>query len=691
MTANPLPVKSFHKTLRVFGAGLFLLALSAGCNRQNLGDRGCDDPNGCPEDCEDPATCPESDEWVSLVVSPNSPMLLSQDGSQPTQQFQVFGVRQDGSRSTKPLKAKFEAPSNSIGAIDSGNGLFMASGEVGGTLMMSATVYTKASPLRGNFQITVKILRTYYTPGTPSNAGTKFGTTPVRDPAKGAQLLYPLDGVVMPQNVYPADIQWQNGVAGDLYKVTIVKPNITVIAYSLHKGAGYTFDYLPEAKGWTGVAQSNPDDDAQLSVDRWESASGIVYSDGPPISMHFANGSLMGSIYYWDIAAGRIRRIDDGTANSVNFMPTPPMSPVTNETCMGCHVVSRDGRYMIGRLGGGDNVGGIFDLTVSQSPTATPTYPITSTLQKFWFATWKPDNTRIFGSETPGGAANSNVFYLFDSANGAVVTPTSGALPTRGTFPSWSPDGNKIVYSSEVNSWGGDSLTTANLSILPVTGQDAFGTAQRIHTATSITGSTVDTYPTWSPDSKWVVFHNGTDGRSDNNANGALYMIAPDGTGLTKLALATDAGTGTGTGRVYFPNFSPFNVGGNFWLSYISNRPYGNAQVGTASSPHQQLWVSAVKNNPAPGEDPSCVPYWLPGQVRTAKNISAYWAPKACRQDSDSCSVGGECCSGLCQGGKCQAPTGSQCRKLDETCGGSGCCDGLSCDTATHVCVRIIG
>lgn len=683
MTMNTSPPNRLDTTLRVFGAGLLLLALSAGCNRQNLGDRGCDDPNGCPQDCDDPSTCPESAEWVSLVVSPNSPMLLSQDGSQPTQQFQVFGVRQDGSRSSRPLNAKFEAPSNSIGAIDSGNGLFMASGEVAGTLMMSATVYTKVSPLRANFQITVKILRTYYAPGTPSDAGTKFGTTPVRDPGKGAQLLYPLDGVVMPQNVYPADIQWQNGVAGDLYKVTIVKPNITIIAYSRHKGAGYTYDYLPEAKGWAGVAQSNPDDDAQLSVDRWESSSGIVYSDGPPINMHFANGSLMGSIYYWDIAAGRIRRIDDGTANRFDFMPTPPASPIDGSVCVGCHAVSRDGRYMLGRLGGGSNVAGVFDLTRDLTGNPPPSeYPISAALTQFFISSWNHDNTRLIGSAF-------NQLVLIDPKVGMSVAPASGTLPSDGAYPNWSPDGKNIAYISSANDWGG-ALTAGNLSVLPVPAPDNFGAPRLIHSANSIAGSTADTWPTWTPDAKWIAFHNGTNSRSDDVKPGALYLIDPNGGNLVRLTNATGGNKGGET--VYVPNFSPFNKGGYYWLTFITHRPYGNAYVGTAGAPLQQLWVAAIKNDPQPGQDPSCVPYWLPGQAVNAKNISAFWAPKACRLNGDGCSVGSDCCSTVCSMGKCQVPPPELCRKQNQTCGGSGdCCAGLTCNPTTHICDGTIG
>ena len=34
--------------------------------------------------------------------------------------------------------------------------------------------------------------------------------------------------------------------------------------------------------------------------------------------------ALVGSIYYWDISRTRIVRIDDGTTNRTEIMPTPP-------------------------------------------------------------------------------------------------------------------------------------------------------------------------------------------------------------------------------------------------------------------------------------------------------------------------------------------------------------------------------
>ncbi|PSM31570.1 hypothetical protein [Haliangium sp. UPWRP_2] len=83
----------------------------------------------------------------------------------------------------------------------------------------------------------------------------------------------------------------------------------------MHSGTSFKFDYLPDASTWAGVAQTSVDSDAVLTVDRWEMASTTVYS-GNAVKMRFAKGSLLGSIYYWEILnanLGRVLRINDGT------------------------------------------------------------------------------------------------------------------------------------------------------------------------------------------------------------------------------------------------------------------------------------------------------------------------------------------------------------------------------------------
>ncbi len=149
-----------------------------------------------------------------------------------------------------------------------------------------------------------------------------------------------------------------------------------------------------------------------------------------------------------------------------------------------------------------------------------------------------------------------------------------------------------------------------------------------------------------------------------------------------------DKACGSGTDN-FQPNFSPFDEGGYFWVVFLSRRDYGNATAGTRGTQRQQLWVAAINKDGT--ADPSQVPYWLPGQDSQHKNIAAFYAPRACREDGDSCTVNSECCGGDCRPDMsgnlvCAPPPPEKCRKLNETCSTSAdCCDEREC--VNNVCV----
>ena len=68
--------------------------------------------------------------------------------------------------------------------------------------------------------------------------------TPVTDATAQANIVYPIDNVVFPQNITAPLVQWQlptgSGGATDWYRLTYTKPNITVVAY-VQNVAGFTF------------------------------------------------------------------------------------------------------------------------------------------------------------------------------------------------------------------------------------------------------------------------------------------------------------------------------------------------------------------------------------------------------------------------------------------------------------------
>lgn len=618
---------------------------------------------------------------TALAIDPPTATLTSVDGSKPTQVFRVVATLQGGGE--RDLSdADLVLTPLSVGEINASTGLFTANGIVGGSAVLTATLPSNTS-VSATATLTVNLERTLLEGGAPADSATRFGTL-IQDTARAAGLVYPLDGAVMPQNVYPADMQWLNGAAGDIFRVSIEKPHVKVSAF-IQAGAGFTNNYLVDVGAWRAVAQTDPDSPAVFKVDRWVAASNEAIESATPISVTFAKAAITGSVYYWDIADTRIKRIDDGTGVSVSFMPTPPASFGGGQNCIGCHSVSNSGRYMAGRLGPGNNIGGVFDLTADLTGNPPPSeFPINDSTLKWWDSSWNPEDTRLVVSFQ---ADTTRELKIYDPFLGTEVAIT-GTLP-RGVQPSWSPDGTKIAYVSEPNSWGGQ-MTAGNISTVEVTGPDSFGAVAQIHAAANLIGQpeggVADSYPTWTPDSKRIVFAHGTGSRSDapDGMVSALYVMNADGTGVIRLDKACGAGVDN-----FQPNFSPFDEGGYHWVVFLSRRDYGNSLVGTRGTQRQQLWVSAISKT-ATG-DPSEVGYWLPGQDPTHKNIAAFYAPRACRQDGDGCSVNSECCGGDCRPDStgalvCAPPPPERCRNLNETCSTSAdCCDGRDC--VNNVCV----
>ncbi len=673
-----------HVSTRV---ALFLCLIFAGCSASSGGDTaagaGSDDLTS--DGGGGAATAPDSGPAVvaatftSIAIEPAMAVLESVDGSRPEQVFSVIGTLSDGT-TTKVTNPTFSLSSLAFGAISESSGKFIATGVAGGeTQVLVEVPGGNGSVLQAEATVRVRLERLVLTPGVAADAPGKFTAPAVMDAAPN--LVYPLEGALMPQNVFPADVQWLTGNAGDVFEIRFEKPNALVRAFVQHSGADFGNHYLVDINAWRALAQSDADAPAVVRLRRWDQASGSVI-ESPTVSFSFARAALTGSVYYWDIAAGRILRIDDGTNVATDFIPNP------SQGCVGCHSVSPSGRYMAGRLGGGENYGSVFDLTTDL--TANPAPAKFSTNQtKWWFSSWSPDETRMVVAR--GNGRGPSLAFI-DPMSGADIAVT-GVLPSNATQPSWSPDGKEIAYVADGNNWG-DTATAGDIAILPVTGVDTGGAKQTIHAASTLAmqtpGGNTDSYPSFAPDSRTITFTHGTGVRSDNK-EAALYLMGRDGGNVVRLDKACG---GAASRNNYQSRFAPFDTGDHYWISFLSRREYGNAQAGTQGTTRQQIWVAAIRKNAKPGEDPSEVGYWLPGQRTTSQNISAYWAPRPCRKDGEGCSVGSECCGGDCRPDAmgalvCAPPPPEECRMLGQTCSTTAdCCDGLSC--LGNVCVAPI-
>jgi hypothetical protein len=697
-------IRSSRASLEVAAAAAITLAVSAcgappdsGSPSETAGQGG--NPNETDLDDFDPGVAD------ALSIEPATASLLSENGSNVSQSFRVFLKRTTGARVELPsTELTWEFDAFGLGEMDQDAGRFTANGLVGGVGTLRAT-WKNDPTVSGGATLQVRLERELKTAGVPSDVSARFeGSLLVDAPAAAANLVYPLDNAVMPQNAYPANVQWTRGDEGDMFRITLEKPNVRIVSFVVNDSDA-TNSWLVEDQAWRSLAQSDPDDLATLTVDRWSSADGRAASGQTAARVKFAKAALTGSVYYWDVEAGRVRRIDDGVGEAIDFMPSPPTAGDGSD-CIGCHSVSTSGRYLAGRLGGGDNNGAIFDLTTKLTAAPAPTvYPVSNTIT-WWETSWSPDDTRLIASDRIAGTDDTAnyILKLYDPLTGAEL-PTTGDMP-GGIQPAWSPDGSQVAYVANPNDWGG-ALTSSDIGVFDVSGPDEFGEGSLIHVGkdfglTPEDGNS-DSYPTWSPDSTRIAFAHGTGSRSEQEDTGShrsgLYVMDPDGDNLVRLDRAcgrggqnpTDATNTTDALDNFQPNFSPFDEGDYYWMSFLSRRDYGNALVGTRGTGRQQIWVTAIRKGADPGDDASEVAYWLPGQDTASKNISAFWAPRPCRDDAESCSVNSECCGGDCRPDAegdlvCSPPPPERCRDVNQTCGSAAdCCEEREC--VGNVCV----
>jgi len=547
-----------------------------------------------------------SSDATSIAIEPANPTVVVVNGSADAVVFTARVTYPDGS--TEVLdEAGWTLDIPNLGSLSATTGKFVASGQRAG----AGTVTVNALGLSSQTTLTVRIEDEHFGDGVPADVADRFSGTPITgDPASPA-LLYPLDGAIVPSTLAPPDVQWEGGVAGDIYRVTIDAGLARTTAYVLHDGVDFRYDWIVNAASWTALKASSAGNPVNFVIDRWVPATGMVYSSSTHV-VSVVQANVSGAIYYWDLSRGRIQRITADGRES--FMPNPPARPADGSRCIACHTVSRDGSRMAVELWDGGDFGAIFDLTIDLTADPAPTVVAPNTY-KALYSTFNPDASRLLINYQTG-------MSLIDATNGAPVAALGSGLPGSGAaHPTWSPDGTAVAYiANHDGTWAVD-FTVGDLAIIPVGAPDTFGDSVTLRAAEGMANA----WPTFSPDSQWIAFGRGTHSRGRNgdiDYPGSLRIISRAGGAPVELA---NANGGAGRTDSYLPNFSPFNEGGYFWLAFYSTRDYGNAQAGTKGARRRQIWVTAVTNTPAAGTDPSAAAYWLPDQDVASHNMSGYW------------------------------------------------------------------
>jgi Tol biopolymer transport system component len=165
---------------------------------------------------------------------------------------------------------------------------------------------------------------------------------------------------------------------------------------------------------------------------------------------------------------------------------------------------------------------------------------------------WAPDGSKIaYTSQaaldgTDAATSAANVWVV--KADGTARTPLTGGTTTTASTPAWSPDGTKLVFISNQNIDGTDTNgTTLNIWMVNA---DGTGLAPLTRTTTHI-GTLVLLHlePRWSPDGRRILFTSnrnldGTDSISTGVAN--IWAMNADGTGTTPLTRLSGVNSNAG-------------------------------------------------------------------------------------------------------------------------------------------------
>ena len=209
--------------------------------------------------------------------------------------------------------------------------------------------------------------------------------------------------------------------------------------------------------------------------------------DGQQIVFATQNNSTSFSISTFDLRNGLTQTIFENSRGA----GYPSWSPDGNRIAF--HAVNSSNRFQIYVMNrDGSN---LVQLTNSDTSALQPN--------------WSPSGQEIAYVETESNRRQ----LMIMSASGGNQRRLTFDLSNSYSNPTWSPDGTRLAFHFK-----DDTSATTGIHLIDTDGQNL----RRLTNG-------VDFYPSWSPDSNWILFHRRI------GEDRILYRVRPDGTELTEV------------------------------------------------------------------------------------------------------------------------------------------------------------
>ncbi len=502
------------------------------------------------------------------------------------------------------------------------------------------------------------------------------GSNATREPA----IVYPNHETLFPINVSRIHHEWSRG-QNDLFRLVFTGTQTSVSVYT--SSAKFT----PTEEQWDWIAESNRGQTVQLHVEGLLTSGATEVWRSRQVELSFSETAVEGAIYYWSTGTKGVMRALVSDPVPQKFYTDPAASE--GGKCVACHTLSRDGK----RLAVGYEGENLREVSVPERATliggatdAGAAGPGPGGPQNGMPAAWttfSPDGKLLLV------AANGKL-TLINSDTGAPVGPSSGAVSVPAgkvaTHPDWSALGDKVAITLGTRG-GNKDVEGGSIAILPYNG-GVWGTAQVV--VSSAGASDNNFFPTFSPDSRWIIYAHAT-GKSKDATSATLRMIpvaggAPIVLGrLNERVNNRDGTVGIGNSM---PTWAPSSGSGTFWLAFSSLRAYGT--VRPQDGQEDQIWIAAIDPS---RPDPSYSAFWAPFQSTQEGNHRAFWTRASedtqcqCVErcgdslDNDCDGTADEAGCVTCQSNEvCGDGIDNDCDCLIDDCNVENCSDGIDND-----------